>query len=79
MKIFKQFTKDQLKIHMTRVEILGISLDDAQKAARQISWLQCHIVKNQDDTVNLSLITGTQPSATLWEFLGGDEPDPVKA
>ena len=78
MHIFKEFGPDQMKIHQTRVEINGITLDKAMKASRQLSWEQFHVMKQDDDKVSVSLIIHREVSNELWKFLSPDEPEPLK-
>lgn len=81
MEDFRSLTTDQLKIFTTRLEVSDVDLQTAEKLSRQIGWDQKHIMFMDADKqkVSMSLITGEEESSKLWNFLKGDEPDPVHA
>jgi hypothetical protein len=79
VEIFKSFTTDQLKVLVRRVELHGVSYSDATTASRQFDWVQFHMIKRQDGLVDVSLVAHPEKTGELWDFLKGDEPDPVHA
>lgn len=80
MEDFRNLSTEQLRVFTTRVEVSDVDLQTAEKLSRQIGWDQKHIMFTDADKqkVSLSLITGVEESAKLWEFLQGEIPDPAE-